>query len=98
MKNVLIVGLAALTLSAGAAVAEPPPAELTGSALSTVQDSLSQHTVADLTNVVGGARSHSCRTNSVAGAVLTTAGLALGFHWLTAIGTHLILLSETVCY
>lgn len=97
MKKDLTVALSAVMLLAGAALAGPPPVGLAGSATITVQNNLSQHTVTDLTSAFGGARSHGCRVNSVAGAMLTSAGLALGSHWLTAIGNHLTVLSVIVC-
>ena len=98
MMNVLTIALSALLLPAGTALAEPRIVELGDNTAISDHDGLSQESAIDLKSVVGGERSHSCRTNSVAGAVLATAGLALGSHWLTAIGTHLIVLSETVCY
>lgn len=99
MKKVPTVALSALFLVlAGTAFAEPPPVGFAGNATATVQDKLRQPTATDLAYLVGGERSHSCRTNALAGAVLATTGLALGSHWLGMIGGHLILLSETVCY
>lgn len=98
MKNLLTLALTTLMLPAGAAAAEPAPTGLADKAAITIQDDFRAQTIGDLTNVVGGERSHSCRVNSVAGAVLTTTGLALGSHLLTAIGTHLTVMSGTVCY
>ena len=98
MKNLLALALTALMLPAGAATAEAAPASLAGKAAITMQDDLNAEAVADLANLVGGRRSHSCRVNSVAGAVLSAAGLALGSRSLTAIGTHLTVMSMTVCY
>ena len=97
MNEVLSVTLSTLMLLAGAALAEPPPAELAGTATVTVPDNLSPQAVADLTSVAGGERSHSCRANSVAGVMLTTAGQVLGFPTLTAIGTYLTIQSMTIC-
>ena len=98
MKKTLLVALFGPVLLAGAATTAPSPAGLAGSATVASHGGLNQQAVADPANVTGAARSHSCRSSSVAGALLTAAGLGSGSHWLTALGMRLTLLSETICY
>ncbi len=97
MKKVLTVALSSLTLLAGAAFAEPPPVGSTGNAPIAVHDSLSQHRVPDLQSLLGGARSHSCRVNAVAGAILTAAGSAIGNPTVIHAGMVLTIHSLTIC-
>ncbi len=98
MKRTLTVALIGLVLSISPSFAEPLIVKSADHTAVSGHDGLNHESATDLTTLVGGERSHSCRTNSVAGAVLTTTGLVLGSRWLAAFGTHLILLSETVCY
>ncbi len=98
MKRTLTVALIALVLSISASFAEPLLMKSADNTAISGHDGFDRESVTDLTTLVGGERSHSCRTNSVAGAVLTATGLVLGSRWLAAIGTGLILQSETVCY
>ncbi len=97
MTRVLAIASIALVLSVGASFAMPPDAVMAGSTSTIGHDGLDRLTATDLTRVAGGARSHSCRTNSVAGALLTAAGQALGSPVLTAVGMHLTFQSMTIC-
>jgi len=98
MKRTLTVALIAVVLSISASFAEPLLVKSAENTAISGHDGFDRESVTDLTTLVGGERSHSCRTNAVAGAVLTATGLVLGSRWLSVIGGHLILLSETVCY
>ncbi len=86
-----------LVLSVGASFAVAPDAPMAGGTSTTGHDGLDRLPATDLTSVVGGARRHSCRTDSVAGALLTAAGAALGSPFLTAVGMHLTFRSMTIC-
>ena len=97
MTRFLATASIALVLSVGASFATPPDAVMAGGTSTIGHDGLDQLTVTDLTRVAGGARRHSCRTDSVAGAVLTAAGQALGSPFLTAVGMHLTFRSMTIC-
>ena len=97
MKRALPIALIALVLSVSASFAAPPGA-FGENATSTIdQDGLSQYTFTDPARVTGGARSNSCGGTFVAGEMLTTAGLVLGYPALIGAGAYLIFLSRTVC-
>ena len=97
MKRALPAALIALVSSVGVALAEPPDAGTATGAFVSGHDTSSQHAVTDLTSAFGGARSHSCRVNSVAGAILTAAGNATGNPTLVRIGLVLTTHSQTIC-
>ncbi|MCY3970093.1 MAG: hypothetical protein OXG74_09170 [Acidobacteria bacterium] len=97
MRQALPLALIALALSVGVSLAEPPDAVIAGSTTINGHDSPSQHMVTDLTSAFGGARSHSCRVNSVAGAILTAAGSATGIPTLVRIGMVFTAHSQTIC-
>ena len=91
------IALIALILSVGTSFAVPPDTVMAGNTPVIGHDGLDRLTATDLMSVAGGARSHSCRTDSVAGALLTGAGQALGSPALTAVGMLLTLRSVTIC-
>ncbi len=97
MTRFSAIALIALVLNVGASFAIPPDAVTAGGPSTIGHDGLDRFTATDLTSVVGGARRHSCRTNSVAGAVFTTAGQVVGSPVLTAIGMYLTFQSMTIC-
>lgn len=97
MRKALPVALIALVLSVGASLAEPPDAATAASTIINGPDRPNQHTVTDLTTAVRGARSHSCRVNSVAGAILTAVGNATGNPTLVRAGVVLTTHSLTIC-
>lgn len=97
MRQALPVALIAFVLSVGSSLAEPHDAVIAGNTAITGHDSPGQYTVTDLTSAFGGARSHSCRVNSVAGAILTAAGSATGNPTLIRVGMVLTTHSLTIC-
>ena len=97
MKQALPVALIALVSSVGVAFAEPPDAGTASSTTISGHDTSSQHGVTDLTSAFGGARSHSCRVNSVAGAILTAAGNATSNPTLIRVGMVFTAHSQTIC-
>ena len=97
MRKALPVALIAIVLSVGVALAEPPDAATAAPTTINGHDRPNQHTVTDLTSALGGARSHSCRVNSVAGAILTAAGSATGIPTLVRIGMVFTAHSLTIC-
>ena len=97
MRQALPVALIAIALSVGVSLAEPPDAVIAGNTTINGHDSPSQHPLTDLPSVSGGARSHSCRVNSVAGAILAAAGSATGNPTLVRIGTVFAAYSQTIC-
>ena len=97
MTRFSAIALIALVLNVGASFAKPPDAVMAGGTSTISHDGLNRLTVTDLTSVAGGARSHSCRANSVAGALFTAAGQALGSPILTTVGMYLTFQSMTIC-
>ncbi|MCY3963891.1 MAG: hypothetical protein OXG83_02535 [Acidobacteria bacterium] len=97
MRKALPVALLAMVLSVGVSLAEPPDAATAAPTTINGHDRPNQHTVTDLTSALGGARSHSCRVNSVAGAILTAAGSATSNPTLIRVGMVLTTHSLTIC-
>ncbi len=97
MTRFLTIALIFLALSVTASFAVPPDTVMAGNTPVIGHDGLDRLTATDLTSVAGGARSHSCRTDSVAGALLTVAGHALGSPVLTLVGMRLTIRSVTIC-
>ena len=97
MTRFSAIALIALVLNVGASFAIPPDAAMAGGTSTIGHDGLDRLTATDLTSVAGGARSHSCRTDSVAGALLTVAGQVLGNPVLTLVGMRLTFRSVTIC-
>lgn len=97
MRQALPVALIAIVLSVGVSLAEPPDTVTAGNTTITGHESPSQDTVTDLPSLLGGARGHSCRVNTVAGAILTVAGSATGNPTLVRIGMVLTAHGLTIC-
>lgn len=97
MRQALPVALIALVSSVSASLAEPPDAVTTAGTTISSHGSSSQRTFTDLTSTLGGARSHSCRVNSVAGAILTAAGNATSNPTLIRVGMVFTAHSQTIC-